>query len=126
MTRKEQEHLVIFRILDLAFSTNKLYFFVFFAQHLKLVPLSNLKMFLIKTLNTAPRKIPVCCIENVHIWFLLELTTIFVKVYLVTCFFLSYFLPSSVLSIKYLCCTNLNIRVWSRRKMSQKTSYSKT
>ena len=68
-------HLMIFRILELIFSTNKHSFLKnFFAQNLKLVPLSNPKKYRIKTLTTAPRRRPVCCIKNGHIWFLLGLT----------------------------------------------------
>ena len=61
----EQEHLVIFKILELTFSTNKLFLFkIFFAQDLKLVPLSNSRKYQIKTLTTAPRKRPVSCTKN--------------------------------------------------------------
>ena len=65
ITRKEQEHLVIFRILELSFSTYKLFCFeFFFAQNLKLVRLSNLRKYQIKTRTTALRRTFVSCTKN--------------------------------------------------------------
>ena len=70
----EQEHLVIFKILELTFFTNKLFLFkFFFAQDLKLVPLSNSRKYQIKTLTATPRRKPVSCTKKRHFRILLGL-----------------------------------------------------
>ena len=83
MTRKERGHLVFFRILELIFSTYKLFFSrIFFAQNLKLVRLSNPRKYQIKTLTTAPRRRPVSCTKKRHFRILLGLICIFSKIFL--------------------------------------------
>ena len=79
---KWRHEAMIFRFSKVGFLVSRQNFSkIFFAQNLKLVPLSNPKKYRIKTLTTAPRRRPVCCTKNGHIWFLLGLITLIFQLF---------------------------------------------